>query len=439
MTAKRRTPKNAQRPRGRANGEGSIYPYRKGYAAYVWVTTPTGEETRKYVYGKTRDEVHEKWIKLQAKAAAVPIPTSVPTVAQYLTRWLTEVVKPNLEPATYAYYELMVRLYIIPALGNKRLDRLQTRDVQAWLNKLPKVCQCCAQGKDAIRPESKRSCCAIGACCQEHASRRTVQAARNTLRAALNHARTSEDLVTRNVASYAKVPTPPKRRRKGSVWSVEEASRFLASAREDDDPLYAAYVLILVSGLRRGEALGLTWPSIDLDGGEIEIGWQLQRIHGELIHKKRVKTEDSDADDTVPLPEICLAALKLRREEQGAAREQAGKRWQRSDLVFTTRWGTPIEPRNFNRSFDARCTKAGIPRIRVHDTRHTCASLLAALDVHPRVAMRILRHAQISMTMEVYTEIPDEVTRAALKKLGDSLIGLPPTQQDLPPGQEGLS
>ena len=413
----------SRRPRGRANREGSIFPYRNGYAAYIWVTTPSGNRTRKWVYGKSREVVHEKWVKLQARAEAAPIPTSTPTLAQYLTRWLDETVAPNLEPATYAYYEGMTRLYIIPALGAKRIDRIQTRDVQSWLNKLAKVCQCCAQGKDAARPERQQRCCAIGACCQNYPGRRTVQAARNVLRAALNHARTSDELVTRNVASYAKVPSPPKRRRRGSAWSVEEASRFLASARDDSDPLYAAYVLILVNGLRRGEVLGLTWSSADPDGGELEIGWQLQRIRGELIHKKRVKTEESDADDTVPLPDICSTALKLRRAQQEAAREQAGERWHDSDLVFTTRWGTPIEPRNFNRSFQTRCTRAGIMRIRVHDTRHTCASLLAALDVHPRVAMRILRHAQISMTMEVYTEIPDDITRAALKKLGDSLGG----------------
>jgi integrase len=151
----------------------------------------------------------------------------------------------------------------------------------------------------------------------------------------------------------------------------------------------------------------------------------LQRVGTQLIHKQRIKTEDSDADDTVPMPEICSAALKLRQEERASARERAGERWQDSDLVFTTRWGTPIEPRNFNRSFDARCRKAVVPRIRVHDTRHTCASLLAALDVHPRVAMRILRHAKIAMTMEVYTKVSDDITRAALKKLGDSLGGPP--------------
>jgi integrase len=364
--------------------------------------------------------------------AAAPVPATVPTLAQYLMRWLADVVEPNLEPATYAYYETMARLYIIPALGGTRLDRLQTADVQSWLGKLATVCQCCVQGKDAARPAGRQRCCATGACCADYAGRRTVQAARNTLRAALNHARTSEELVSRNVASYAKVPSPPKRRRKGSAWSVQEASRFLASAREDDDPLYAAYVLILVNGLRKGAVLGLTWPDADLAAAELEIAWQLQRVGRQLIHRKLIKTEESGADDTVPLPGICLAALQLRREEQESAREQAGGRWQDSDLVFTTRWGTPIEPRNFNRSFDTRCTKAGVTRIRVRDTRHTCASILAAMDVHPRVAMRILRHAQIAMTMEVYTEDPGAVTRAALKELGDSLSGLPPAQRDLP-------
>ena len=368
------------------------------------------------------------------KAAEALAPAKIPTLAEYLTRWLADVVEPNLEPATYAYYETMARLYINPWLGDKRLDGLHTRDVQTWLNKLGKVCQCCAQGKDAARPEGQRRCCSTGACCSEYPSRRTVQAARSTLRAALNQAMTTDELISRNPAAFVKVPGPAKRPRRGSVWSVEEASRFLASARDDEDPLYAAYVLILINALRKGEVLGLTWSSVDLDLGELDIAWQLQRVRGQLIHKQRVMTEDSDADDTLPMPEVCSAALRLRRDEQDVARDQAGSRWQASDLVFTTRWGTPIEPRNFNRSFDARCVKAGVMRIRVHDTRHTCASLLAALDVHPRVAMRILRHAQIAMTMEVYTEVPDDITLTALKKLGDSLGGQPPA--DEPPADE---
>ena len=90
-------------------------------------------------------------------------------------------------------------------------------------------------------------------------------------------------------------------------------------------------------------------------------------------------------------------------------------------LVFTTLAGTAFEPRNFNRRFETRCARAGVRRITVHDTRHTCATLLAALDVHPRVAMRILRHAQIDVTMNVYTEVSDAKTLRALKRLGKQL------------------
>jgi len=91
--------------------------------------------------------------------------------------------------------------------------------------------------------------------------------------------------------------------------------------------------------------------------------------------------------------------------------------------VFASRLGTPIEPRNFNRSWDARIARAGVRKITLHDARRTCASLLADLDVHPRVAMQIMRHAEFSITMEIYTKVSDKGTRDALKKLGDSLDG----------------
>lgn len=86
-----------------------------------------------------------------------------------------------------------------------------------------------------------------------------------------------------------------------------------------------------------------------------------------------------------------------------------------------TRNGHPIEPRNINRAFDIGCTRAGVRRITIHDTRRTCGSLLAALDVHPSVAMKILRHTRSDITLEIYTQVPDKVTRAALKRLSDEL------------------
>jgi len=167
------------------------------------------------------------------------------------------------------------------------------------------------------------------------------------------------------------------------------------------------------------EVLGLTWD-VDLDGGELAVGWQLQRVSGQLLHRE-TKTEGSDA--TLPLPAICVAALQLRRTQQDEAESRAGSAWQGAGLVFTTRWGTPIEPRNFSRSYDRRIEKAGVRDITVHDARRTCGTLLADLDVHPRVAMQILRHAQFSITMEIYTQVSSDATRAALKRLGESLDG----------------
>jgi Phage integrase, N-terminal SAM-like domain len=138
------------RVRQRANGEGSIFPYRNGYAAYVWVTTPDGERRRKWVYGKTRQDIHGKWLKLHDATRHDPVPTSSPTLAEYMAYWLREVVvPPNYAPLTCATYETLTRLYVLPGLGSKRLDKLTLREVRSWLNKLRDTCQCCAQRKRA--------------------------------------------------------------------------------------------------------------------------------------------------------------------------------------------------------------------------------------------------------------------------------------------------
>lgn len=341
------------------------------------------------------------------------MPTKHPTLAAYLARWLAEVIEPNREPTTYVAYEPLVRLYIVPSLGKKRLDKLTVRDVQIWLNTLPTLCTCCDQKKDYRRPENKRRCCAVGKCCKGYPSRSTIASIRRVLRSALGNA-VREELISKNVAALTTLPAAgkTKKKRQRVVWGVDEARRFLEHLRAIDDPLYAAYVLILVLGLRRGEVLGLAWDCVDLGGEQLWISRQLNRVRGQLLHREMTKTDDSTA--SLPLLGLCVTALKHRQHVQEDAREAAGEKWQDSDLVFTTRNGTPIEPRNFNRAFEAHCHRAGVPTIRVHDTRHTCASLLAALDVHPRVAMRVLRHSQISMTMDVYTQIPTPETRKAL-------------------------
>jgi integrase len=138
------------------------------------------------------------------------------------------------------------------------------------------------------------------------------------------------------------------------------------------------------------------------------------------LHRK-TKTAASEA--TLPIPDLCVNALRIRKDQQTQAQAAMGTVWRGSALVFTTAYGTPIEPRNFNRSWDARIAKSGIRKITVHDARRTCGSMLADLDVHPRVAIAILRHARFSITMEIYTQASTKATREALKRLGESLDG----------------
>jgi integrase len=152
--------------------------------------------------------------------------------------------------------------------------------------------------------------------------------------------------------------------------------------------------------------------------GELAVRWQVQRVRRELL-RRETKTEASDA--TLPLPALCVTALRLRARRQSGDREAAGAAWQGDGLVFTGTLGAPLDPRTVNRVFSARCGKAGVQRITVHDARRTCASLLADLDVHPRVAMEILRHADFAVTMEIYTKVSSQQTRDALKRLGESL------------------
>jgi integrase len=125
------------------------------------------------------------------------------------------------------------------------------------------------------------------------------------------------------------------------------------------------------------------------------------------------------------MPEILVAALTIRRAQQERERVAAGEIWQQTkampSLIFTGRYGTPIDPRTLNRKFTARCEAAGVRPITVHDARHTCATLLVDLDVHPRVIMRILRHIDQAVTMEIYANASSAATREALQRLGDVL------------------
>lgn len=387
----------------RARGEGSIYRRRDGRCAgYVWITTLSGERRRKYVNGTTRAEVHARWIDLHHTAARHRLATRSPRLTDYLQQWLREVVTPFAKPKTTETYTATVARYITPYLGDRRIDALTVADIGRWLHRLATGCQCCLQGKDTARPAARQQCCALGRCCGQRLARRTVLDARAVLRSALNEAM-ADRLINHNPASTVRLaPARPRRR---SAWTVKQARQFLASARDDADPHYVGYVLLLCLGLRRGELLGLHWADIDLDGKTVQIHRELQRVGGRLLLSE-TKTLDSDAG--LPLPELCLSALHDHLADAGTAV---------APFVITTRSGGPIDPRNFYRCFQRRVAQAGVPRIPLHGTRHTTASLLVELDVHPRVAMQILRHAKIATTMDIYSHVPTAATRAAIHNI----------------------
>src|SRR5215467_8836255 len=203
----------------RHNGEGSIYQVKGGYRGYVWCTSPAGKRYRKYVRRKSYDDAQEAWMKLRDEANRGPVASDVPNLEKFLNYWLEEIVRPNLAPKTCEKYELFTRLHIVPPLGARRLDRLQVKDIRQWLNKLGRICQCCAQGKDAAWPEDKRRCCAIGQCCREILSPGTRTDARNVLRAALTCA-VEEQIITRNPAAF-RLTSRREPKRKHRSWTVD--------------------------------------------------------------------------------------------------------------------------------------------------------------------------------------------------------------------------
>lgn len=202
--------------------------------------------------------------------------------------------------------------------------------------------------------------------------------------------------------------------RKVKPWTEDEVRKFLDTAREDR--LYALWAVALAIGLRRGEALGLRWADVDLIDGSVDIKIALSRVGSELALRD-VKTESSAA--SVPVPAELVTILRQLRREQLA--NPAVAQANTLGLVFTTKNGTPLEPRNINRAFESLCRRAGVRVIRLHDLRHSCATLLFAMGVDAATVQRILRHSSISVTTGTYVEVIERVQRDAVSGM-DSLL-----------------
>jgi integrase len=407
----------------RANGEGSITRHPKSglFMGRAYVTTTSGIRKRVTVYGKTRDDVREKIVELQAQdSKGIPTPDTNMKLEEYLNYWLAAVVRLHRRPKTAQGYESVVRVHLIPGLGKKKIRTLRAAEVRTWLQRVAAECQCCKHGWDSARQEPK--CCAAGECCRTVLSRRMVQSIHAVLRNALQNA-VREELIVRNVAQLVQVPTPAYGIGKG--LTVPQARLLLDEAEKDR--LHALYALALVMGLRRGELLGLRWESIDLDRSALMVEASLQRVGGELS-LVLPKTEHSIR--ALPLPPLVLRALKAHQQRQDAEREAFDRRpreeaaeipaWNSRGLVFTTRDGTPIEPDNLRRSWYPLRRRLGLD-LRFHDLRHTCVTLLLDEGVPPHIVRQIAGHSDIGVTMKVYAHASLDEQRKALNALGERL------------------
>ncbi|MFF1460787.1 tyrosine-type recombinase/integrase [Streptomyces sp. NPDC058330] len=410
MTTPRPTP--PRRSRTRANGDGTVYQRKDGrWEAAGYVLAPGNTRKRVRVYGATRKDAMTKLTeKIAASNRGLPVAAADSTVSAYLAYWLDGVAVHRLRENTHTRYAASIRLHLNPRLGAKKLARLTTRDVRIFLDGLRTTCQCCAQGRDTHR----RSCCAIGQCCEKRLSPLTVTYVHAVLKSALEHA-VREDELPRNVARNVKTTTP--RPRRFQPLTAAEARQFLQSA--GDDRLHALYELALRTGLRKGELLGLHWEDLDLNGGTATIHRSLQRTRSQGLTVLHTKTLASER--RIALPTECITSLKIHQDRQQEERQAARAGWTDNGLVFTTVKGGPLDPGNLTRRFRRVLHSAGLRTIRFHDLRHSTATLLLEQGVDLVVIKELLGHAHIGVTAGVYAHVRLRLQRQAIDTLGDVL------------------
>ena len=172
----------------------------------------------------------------------------------------------------------------------------------------------------------------------------------------------------------------------------------------------ALYSVALALGLRQGEALGLRWQDIDIDRHQSSVSHALQRIGGRL---ELVEPKTRRSRRTMVLPVTVADALRRHRDVQAQERRRAGSEWVEADFVFTTQWGKPLDGSFVRRDFPRLLDAAGLPPMRFHDLRHSCASLLLAQGVAARTVMEVLGHSQISLTLDTYSHVMPQLVQDA--------------------------
>jgi integrase len=375
------------RTKKRANGEGTVYQRADGLWVAQMVVRSTGK--RRSFYGRTQKDVLQKLKAAQAEeTSGTYIEPSKITVAEWLDTWLKTYKKHDLRQTTWDCYEMLVRRYIVPAIGSVRLQQLQPQMLQQLYNDV------LAKGK----------------------SRRTAALIHTVIHAALDQA-VQNQVVQRNAAEAAHPPRQEKQERR--CLSSEETMRLIEAAK--GERLYAAIVLALSTGLRRGELLALKWEDVDFENKLLYVRRNLVTIRNQEGRTKTRNVEQSPKTKTsnriLPLSDELIDLLKEHQRKQEEDKTTFGEGYQDNGFVFCTTKGTPISPRNFSRFVARIAEKAGLKGVSPHTLRHTFATRLAELGVYPTVVQKLLGHATVDVSMEVYSHVFPDVERDAIENL----------------------
>jgi integrase len=308
--------------------------------------------------------------------------------------WLPAQEARNLKPSTLALYRRAAAAWIVPHIGERDAADVTPADVRRLVEILRTTPT--SMGRAGL-------------------SARSLQLSVGLLKSAYAFAVESA-LLERNPIAVVRRPRVDER--SPTTWGVPDARRFLVSLGAD--PLVAMWALLLTRGLRRGEAAGLRWSEVDLDEGCIRVLHTLVVIDGRVC-ESTPKTKQGRR--TVPLDAHLVSLLCERRRIQDADRARGGSAWKETGYVFTNRFGDRLSPDWVSRRFRKLSAAAGVPPIRVHDSRHTAASIMLASGVHAKVVQEMLGHSHVDITLGIYGHVTPTMGREAGESLTAKLLG----------------
>lgn len=340
----------------------------------------------------TRDDAKSAENAVLGKVAgneAVP----VGTVGAFLQEWLVA-SSPSQRPATRRAYQTY-SAHLLRELGGVKLERLGPAEVAGCQARL--LAGGRQDGKEGgLSPTTVRGCMVL-------------------LRQALDDAVAWRRLPW-NPARAVKAPSPaPSPMR---TWTAEQTRVFLAAVARHR--LGAVFQVLAVTGMRRGEALGLRWADVDLDAGKISVRQTITRPAG-VVTIGEPKTDR--ARRTMSIDPATVAVLRRQRAAQAAERLQWGSAYQDHDLVFAKEDGSPVNPETPGRVLRSVATEAGLPVIRVHDLRHGYATQALAARVNPRTVADRLGHARVNVTLDTYSHVLPEVEEAEALRVAEIILG----------------